>query len=113
MVVSVKFAVVNFPKVPLPGVVGAEVEEVVVLEPTVALLDADKVEVDVVVALVLDEVLRLEDPPDEEVLNAVIVSKETVGFFSFPSFTCKKNIKQCNTTEWSTLADWLQPVVPI
>ena len=92
IVVSVKFAVVNFPKVPPLGVLGADVEEeVVVLELLAGLVVEDGVEVDVVVALLLDEVMRLGGAPDE-VLNAVIVSKETVGFFILPSFTCKRYV---------------------
>ena len=92
IVVSVKFAVVNFPRVPPLGVLGADVdEEVVVLELFAGLVVEDSVEVDVVVALLLDEVLRLGGAPDE-VLNAVIVSKETVGFFILPSFTCKRYV---------------------
>lgn len=97
MVVSVKLAVVNLPREPLavavdawlllPAVLAAagelteEVEDVVVEGAELCAFDDcwdDAI-----------EFAGVKVTPDAEVLNAVIVSKETVGFFIFPSLTCK------------------------
>ncbi len=71
----------------LLGVVGAEADDAAAeLLGAAALLDVDVAEdmEDVaVVELVDDNVVDAA----EEVLNAVIVSRETVGFFNLPSFT--------------------------
>ena len=93
-----KFAVVNLPRVPpLLGVLGADVaEEVVILELLADTVTEAEVEVGAVVELVVLVELRLVGPTDE-VLNAVIVSRETVGFFSLPSFTC--NTERCITSK--------------
>lgn len=112
MVVSVKLAVVNLPRVPpalLPDVVagvGAEAaaawpKEAVLPPPPPPLLETEAAEV--VGAVPEDEAGavapgaeeddddRLEEPPPDDVLNAVIVSRETVGFFSLDSFICRSN----------------------
>ena len=88
MVVSVKFAVVNLPKVPPLGVLGPEVpDEVVALKLLAETVTKEGAEVDTGAELVVLVELWLEEPADE-VLNAVMVSKDTVGFFILPSFTC-------------------------
>ena len=96
IVVSVKFAVVNLPKGPLLGVFGAATaEEVVVLELLAKFVTVVDMEVDGVVHPGLLDDVRIADAAD--VLNAVIVSNETVGFFSLPSLTCNAEVQHVST----------------
>lgn len=86
IVVSVKLAVVNLPRVPEP-LLPAAVEGAVELG--VEVFEGDNAEVMIpeaddeagLVALGVDILV--------EELNAVIVSNDTVGFLIFPSLTCK------------------------
>lgn len=97
IVVSVKFAVVNFPKVPPLGVLGADtVDEVAGLALLVELVTEVDVDVDTAVELALLDEPRLVVAADE-VLKAVIVSNDTVGFFSLLSLTCNKKKLETST----------------
>ncbi len=96
MVVSVKLAVVNFPREPLAVAVDAWLLLPAVLAAAGEVTDEVEEVVEVAELCAFDdgwdeamEFAGVKVTPDAVVLNAVIVSKETVGFFIFPSLTCK------------------------